>query len=524
MRLAAAESGLPSIRRVCGWLALAVLVAWPSLTGRAQLTGEVLTGWLTLVWADGQPAEPPAPASRSDMLAFLTGDDGVVRRLEISPALVNRIGGLLRFDRRRVTVTMSPADPQRAAQAQGLTPGVAVTLRPVDLQLLAASDVRSRAGEQPQNWVEAAVTGAHPWVTIACKFSDVAVEPRTLSYFTGMYGSASPGLDHYWRELSYDTVNLAGSMAFGWYVLPKPRSAYVYDTDGNGSVDADLDALFTDCTEAANAADELPQPLPDPDFTAFQGINMVFNADLDGPAWGGSRYATLDEVAKVWRVTWEPPWAYADVSVIAHEMGHGFGLPHSSGSYGETYDNAWDVMSKDRYGCPPRDAIYGCTGQHTVAYHKDLLGWIPSTRKVAVAFGAPATVTLERLAQPTGTNPLMVSVSAGTPDGKFFTAEVRRRIGYDAKLPPDAVVIHEVIPGRSDGRPAHVIDIDGNGDTSDAGAMWGVGETFVDASGVHIGVTAATATGTWCRLAGPRPRPRSRRFRPRLDPRQAARP
>ena len=282
-------------------------------------------------------------------------------------------------------------------------------------------------------------------------------------------------------------------MAYGWFDLPSPRSAYVYDMDGDGSIDADLDALFTDCTAAATAS---------VDFPAFQGINMVFNADLDGPAWGGSRYATLDGVAKVWRVTWEPPWAYADVSVIAHEMGHGFGLPHSSGSYGATYDNVWDVMSKDRYGCPPRDAIYGCTGQHTIAYHKDLLGWIPSARKVAVAFGAPATVTLERLAQPTGTNPLMVSVSAGTPDGKFFTAEVRRRVGYDAKLPPDAVVIHEVIPGRSDDRPAHVIDIDGNGDTSDAGAMWGVGETFVDASGVHISVTAATSTGYVVSISG----------------------
>ena len=240
--------------------------------------------------------------------------------------MVTRVGGLRRFDRRRVTVTMSPADPQRAAQAPGLAPGARLVLRPVDLQLLAASDVRSRAGEQPHDWVEAGVTGAHPWVTIACKFSDFALEPRTLSYFTGMYGSASPGLDHYWRELSYDTVNLAGSMAYGWFELPSPRNAYVYDMDGNGSVDADLDALFTDCTAAATAS---------VDFPAFQGINMVFNADLDGPAWGGSRYATLDGVAKVWRVTWVPPWAYADVSVTAHEMGHGFGLPHSSGSYGD---------------------------------------------------------------------------------------------------------------------------------------------------------------------------------------------
>ncbi len=490
---ATAESGWPTIRRVFGCVAFAVLAVWLSLTGHAQPTGESLTGWLTLVWADSQPADQPEPASRPDTLVFFAGDDGVVRRVEVSPALVSQVGGLLRFDRRRVTLTMAPAGLQQAAEPPGLATGAPPVLRPVDVQLLAASDVRSRGGEQPLGLVAANVTGAQPWVTIACKFSDNSTEPKSLSYFTGMYGSTSPGLDHYWRELSYDAVTLAGSMAYGWFDLPSPRSAYVYDMDGNGSIDADLDALFTDCTAAATASVHFP---------AFQGINMVFNADLDGPAWGGSRYATLDGVAKVWRVTWEPPWAYADVSVIAHEMGHGFGLPHSSGTYGAIYDNAWDVMSKDRYGCPPEDAIYGCTGQHTIAYHKDLLGWIPSARKVAVAFGAPATVTLERLAQPTGTNPLMVSVSAGTPNGKYFTAEVRRRVGYDAKLPPDAVVIHEVIPGRSDDRPAHVIDIDGNGDTSDAGAMWGVGETFVDASGVHISVTAATSTGYVLSISG----------------------
>ena len=167
--------------------------------------------------------------------------------------------------------------------------------------------------------------------------------------------------------------------------------------DGNGSVDADLDALFTDCTAAATAS---------VDFPAFQGINMVFNADLDGPAWGGSRYATLDGVAKVWRVTWYRRGPTPTSRSPRTRWGTASACLTPPAATGTTYDNVWDVMSKDRYGCPPEDVIYGCTGQHTITYHKDLLGWIPSARKVAVAFGAPATVTLERLAQPMGTNPL----------------------------------------------------------------------------------------------------------------------
>jgi len=40
-------------------------------------------------------------------------------------------------------------------------------------------------------------------------------------------------------------------------------------------------------------------------------------------------------------LTWIANWGYADISVVEHEMGHSFGLPHSSGMYGETYDNYW---------------------------------------------------------------------------------------------------------------------------------------------------------------------------------------
>ncbi len=35
------------------------------------------------------------------------------------------------------------------------------------------------------------------------------------------------GLDAYWREASYNAINLTGSQVFGWYTLPQPRSFYV---------------------------------------------------------------------------------------------------------------------------------------------------------------------------------------------------------------------------------------------------------------------------------------------------------
>ena len=95
---------------------------------------------------------------------------------------------------------------------------------------------------------------------------------------------------------------------------------------------------------------------------------MMFNQDLDCCAWGGSTYLNLDGQSRMYRITWLPPWSYKNQGPIAHEMGHGFGLPHSSGPYGATYDSRWDVMSDVWGNCPPVSPTptYGCVGTHTI--------------------------------------------------------------------------------------------------------------------------------------------------------------
>jgi hypothetical protein len=185
-----------------------------------------------------------------------------------------------------------------------------------------------------------------------------------------MYSNLKPGLDHYWRELSYETINLVGSNAAGWFVLPHLASYY----NPSGTIGGtDLLLLAADCTAAADAS---------VNFALFTGINMVFNVPYNkiGIAYGGRWHTTLDSVTKFWSCTWEISGAYLEI--FEHEMGHGFGLPHSSGAYGATYDNAWDVMSLSYYNCDAAfDPTYGCLAQHTICYHKDILGWIPAGQK-----------------------------------------------------------------------------------------------------------------------------------------------
>jgi hypothetical protein len=72
--------------------------------------------------------------------------------------------------------------------------------------------------------------------------------------------------------------------------------------------------------------------------------------------------------------------------------------------------------------------------------------------------------------------------------------EARRRVGFDARLPGDAVVIHEIEPDRQ--MPAVLVSRAAERDLRATGSMWKPGQTFTDeAHGITISVDAETETG-----------------------------
>ena len=140
------------------------------------------------------------------------------------------------------------------------------------------------------------------------------------------------------------------------------------------------------------------------------------------------------------------------------------------------------------------DPKYGCVGVHTIAYHKDFLGWIPPDRKYVATPNNIQTITLERLAQPGAEGYLMAQIPIGESPTDFYTVEARLFTGYDDGIPDEAIVIHKVDTTLED-RLAQVVDIDNNGDPNDEGVMWTGGEIFTDAENdIQISIDAAYAS------------------------------
>lgn len=273
-----------------------------------------------------------------------------------------------------------------------------------------------------------------PWLTILCKFagSDEPVPAglETAADFDARMQDAFPGLGDFWREVSYGAFSLAGSRTAGWYTLPGANEDYAR----NGGVE--FDRLTEDAITLAETRDGI-------DAFDFYGVTIAVLGDLAGSNWGVRRDVTHHGRTKVMGVAWLPATAFRSLHDVGHEMGHGYGLPHSEGiDFDHTLQpSSWDVMSAGAYKRPrpPFDRL----DVHTIAYHKGLLGLLDEGRVVTFG-GGVQRVVLERLAQPATADALMVRIPIDGSDARVYTVEARRRVGYDAGLPAEGIVIHEI--------------------------------------------------------------------------------
>lgn len=424
-------------------------------------------GWLSVNYGD------PAPGSAQPgvVRVMLHPVSGESIQLDVPVNMVQTFHG------RFVHVTGMPLDQEAAGLRQQVAPEATLVLQVDDIQVVESAEI-----EQP-----AAVSGSQPWVNILCKFADKTDEPRTPSNVNSLFSSTEPGLNHYWQALSYNAININGTQTVSqWRTLPEPRSFYVYEDENQQEV-VDLSAIADDCASAHDA---------DVFFPNFVGVNIVINDAIGCCAWGGGYYFSNDNTFRFYRTTWLPPWA-VNHDVIAHEMGHGFGFPHSTGpadnppSGLSIYVSQWDVMSSAWGTCQVSSQNYGCIAPGTITYNLYSAGWINNNERVVVSPGMMQTITLDSTAAPTGQNPLMIQIPIDGSTSRYYTVEARNQDGYDQNIPGQAVIIHDVSLSRTgNGGPSYVVDAaDGNNNVNDAGAMWLPGETYIDDdNGIEIAV------------------------------------
>jgi len=416
----------------------AVILA-AGLVAALPIAAAPVSGTLEMRWGD----PPPGSAQAARFEVGVVDADGRRHAIDADSAL-RASGDLFRQIGRPVTVTVAE-DGLRDGRLR------AETIMPYGPVLPAGG-----------------VTGSRPWATLLCRFADVPAEPNPPSYFETLMSDAQGRLDHYWQTVSYGKVDIAGSAVYGWFTLPHPRSHYIPDGES-----ADLLALFQDCTGVADAT---------VDFSNFVGINTMYNADLDCCAWGGSLWAALDGPARSWYVTWEPPWGYANQAPLAHEMGHGFGLPHANNSDrdGDPYDNPWDVMSGAWYNVT-FDSTFGWQPQHIGIWSRDHLGWVDPERQLVIdSIGVHEGIVLDRASLADSSDVQMIKVTIpGAPASRHYLIEARVRTPlYEGALAGDAVIITEVDGTRVE--PAWSVDADvPPADVSNnAGSMFVVGESW----------------------------------------------
>ena len=324
-----------------------------------------------------------------------------------------------------------------------------------------------------------------PWLNLLCKFSDIAIEPHTSAFYQTMFGNTYPYLEHYWKDTTYGHIDITGTQTINWVTLSHDHAYY----KPAGADEANTNLLREECIVAGGGANILD---------GYYGVNLFFNGNISD-TWAGLGGGGT---------TWIDLGAEDSLGVIAHEMGHAYGLPHSSGRYGSNYDSPWDVMSRSYIGDDYGE--YRSIPQHTIAFHKQKLGAININAQwsnAQVDASAGEIISLSRLEENAIVGDYLIANISSNDGTKHYTIEARDKIGYDSPLPAKAVIIHEIEDGPF-GFRAYILDPDNNGNLSDAGVQWQVGETFTDvANNISVEIVSSTATGYTIRITAPRVKP-----------------
>jgi len=305
--------------------------------------------------------------------------------------------------------------------------------------------------------------GEHKTLAILVKFSNApTVASATAAQAqTVLFGAG--GVSDFYRETSYQQTWLTGGVV-GPLLIATTTVGCNYNL---------IASLAQTAASAAGVA-----------LGQYQNFVYLFTGS-DCPWWGLGTVGGSPGQA----------WINGPVQnlVVAHELGHTFGLYHSHALECGTVTFGGSCSSIE-YG-DYFDTMGSTTASHFNAVQKDLLGWLdygvsPPITQVT----ASGTYTIDPLETP-GTNPKAIKVQSAL--GDWFYVEYRRPIGFDT----GAVAGN---PNVANGVLVHYWSGAGNGvyllDMTPATSSWtdpalDVGATFSDPDG-GVTITPVWVDGT----------------------------
>ncbi|MBN1593896.1 MAG: M6 family metalloprotease domain-containing protein [Candidatus Coatesbacteria bacterium] len=239
----------------------------------------------------------------------------------------------------------------------------------------------------------------------------------------------------FYLDNSYGKLDIEGDVA-GWYRMPNDYSYYVNHYYGFGSYPQNAQKLVED---AVSAADE------DVDFSDYDNDDdgivdmlIVAHAGVEGAGdpdgiWSHvsatSGFLPTDGVY-VFKFAMCPE--ISSIGVYCHEFGHVLGLPDLYDTdYSSTGVGSWTLMASGAHNGG------GETPAHLDAWCKMRLGWIEPILVEEKLPSAPIPAVENE--------PVVYQLwTLGNVEDEYFLIENRQRIGFDAELPGDGLLIYHI--------------------------------------------------------------------------------
>jgi hypothetical protein len=263
--------------------------------------------------------------------------------------------------------------------------------------------------------------GSQKLAVLLCKFRDsVNVESQSEDFFKDLFISrGSGGLNDYWSDASLGSINLDGTEVFNWRTIDQNRDDYISDRPDRASkIQGAVDAHGVDRSN-------------------YAGIVALFNVDPgDSGAAGGVLGGPNND----------------NVTFLAHETGHLFGLSHSY-DQSTRKTNTWSAPGEywDRHDIMSAmnvhshiHARFGQRGPLLCTANLDYMEWLPSSRvwREPITSSFSECIDLVPLGHPEIPGYLAAKIAG-------YHIEFRTRDRWDAGIPRATVLIHSMFGGNA---------------------------------------------------------------------------